>query len=88
MLKYFLFLFPFISVAQEVFKPSVNPLEMIPMSVEATMKADGHLDEPAWKEAKSIFLNFQVEPFQGRKASFSSEVKVIYNQHFYMWGLF
>ncbi len=74
MYKYFLILFPFFSVAQEVFKPSAQPVELFPVAVETYMKADGHLDEPAWKHAKSVFLNFQVEPFQGQKASFSSEV--------------
>jgi hypothetical protein len=86
MLKYFLFLFPFISLAQEVFNPSTTPLELTPKAIDVNMKADGLLDEPAWKDAKSIFLNFQVEPFQGRKASFSSEVKVMYNQNFLYVG--
>lgn len=86
MLKYFLFLFPFISLAQEVFNPSTTPLELIPKAIDVNMKADGLLDEPAWKDAKSILLNFQVEPFQGRKASFSSEVKVMYNQNFLYVG--
>jgi hypothetical protein len=86
MLKYLLFFFPFISLAQEVFNPSTTPLELIPKAIDVNMKADGLLDEPAWKDAKSIFLNFQVEPFQGRKASFSSEVKVMYNQNFLYVG--
>lgn len=86
MLKYLLIFFPFISLAQEVFNPSTTPLELIPKAIDVNMKADGLLDEPAWKDAKSIFLNFQVEPFQGRKASFSSEVKVMYNQNFLYVG--
>ena len=86
MLKYLFLLFPFISVAQEVFKPSPDAMQLVPLSVEAQMNADGHLDEPAWKDAKSIFLNFQVEPFQGKKASFSSEVKVLYNQQYLYVG--
>ena len=86
MLKYLLFFFPFISLAQEVFNPSTTPLELTPKAIDVNMKADGLLDEPAWKDAKSIFLNFQVEPFQGRKASFSSEVKVMYNQNFLYVG--
>ena len=86
MLKYLFLFFPFISVAQEVFNPSATPLELIPLSINVNMKADGLLDEPAWKDAKSIFLNFQVEPFQGSKASFSSEVKVMYNRNFLYVG--
>jgi hypothetical protein len=86
MLKYLFLFFPFISVAQEVFNPSATPLELIPLSINVNMKADGLLDEPAWKDAKSIFLNFQVEPFQGKKASFSSEVKVMYNRNFLYVG--
>ena len=86
MLKYLLIFFPFISLAQEVFNPSTTPLELTPKAIDVNMKADGLLDEPAWKDAKSIFLNFQVEPFQGRKASFSSEVKVMYNQNFLYVG--
>lgn len=56
--------------------------ELHPLKIEGALKADGHLDEEEWIKAPAVNLAFQVEPFQGRKASFNSTVKLLYNHQF------
>ena len=75
----------FISVplySQSVFSPAEKPVQYQPIHVDETIKADGLLDEPVWKNAQPLYLDYQVEPFQGNKASFKSEVRVLYNHKF------
>jgi hypothetical protein len=79
----YLFLFiSFCSFSQEVFSPISPRKEFQPLKIERALKADGHLDEAEWSNAPSLKIDFQVEPFQGNKASFSSQVKMLYNQQF------
>ena len=79
----YLFLFiSFCSFSQEVFSPIIPRKEFKPLKIERALKADGYLDESEWSNAPSTTLDFQVEPFQGNKASFSSQVKMLYNQQF------
>jgi hypothetical protein len=82
-MRYYLLLFiSFCGYSQEVFKPLEKRMEFHPLKIERTLKADGHLDEDQWMKAPAVNLDFQVEPFQGRKASFQSTVKLLYNQQF------
>ena len=79
----YLFLFlSFCSFSQEVFSPITPRKEFQPLKIERTIKADGYLDEVEWSNAPTTSLEFQVEPFQGNKATFSSRVKMLYNQQF------
>jgi hypothetical protein len=79
----YLFLFiSFCSFSQEVFSPISPRKEFKPLKIERSLRADGYLDELEWSTAPSSFLEFQVEPFQGNKASFSSQVKMLYNHQF------
>ena len=81
-MRYLLLFISFCSFSQEVFKPISPQKEFQPLKIERNLKADGHLDESEWQKAPSISLDYQVEPFQGSKASFSSEVKMLYNHQF------
>ena len=65
-----------------MFKPLEQRKEIQPLKIERVLKADGHLDEAEWVKAPAVNVDFQVEPFQGRKASFSSTVKLLYNRQF------
>ena len=79
----YLFLFiSFCSFSQEVFSPISPRKEFKPLKIERSLRADGYLDELEWSTAPSSFLEFQVGPFQGNKASFSSQVKMLYNHQF------
>ncbi|MCE4216675.1 DUF5916 domain-containing protein [Aquirufa antheringensis] len=79
---YLLLLISFCGYSQEVFKPLEQRKEIQPLKIERVLKADGHLDEAEWVKAPAVNVDFQVEPFQGRKASFSSTVKLLYNRQF------
>jgi hypothetical protein len=81
-MRYLLLLISFCGFSQEVFKPLNPQKEFQPLKIESSLKADGHLDESEWQNAPSVNLDFQVEPFQGRKASFNSTVKMLYNHQF------
>jgi hypothetical protein len=81
-MRYLLLLISFCGFSQEVFKPLNPQKEFQPLKIESSLKADGHLDESEWQNAPSVNLDFQVEPFQGQKASFNSTVKMLYNHQF------
>ncbi|WP_395768377.1 DUF5916 domain-containing protein [Aquirufa sp.] len=81
-MRYLLLLVSFCGFSQEVFKPLNPQKEFQPLKIESSLKADGHLDESEWQNAPSVNLDFQVEPFQGQKASFNSTVKMLYNHQF------
>ncbi len=81
-MRYLLLFISFCGFSQEVFKPLNPQKEFQPLKIESSLKADGHLDESEWHNAPSINLDFQVEPFQGQKASFNSTVKMLYNHQF------
>lgn len=72
--------------AQNVFSPAEKPIEYHPLHMDETLKADGQLDEAIWKKAPVTYLDFQVEPFQGNKSSFQTEVRVVYNHQFLYVG--
>ena len=81
-MRYLFLLLSFCSFSQEVFSPITPRKEFQPLKIERTIKADGYLDEVEWSNAPATSLEFQVEPFQGNKATFSSRVKMLYNQQF------
>lgn len=47
--------------------------------VSDSPKIDGVLDEPMWKNAKTASNFIQIEPYNGKKPSEMSEVKVLYD---------
>ncbi len=81
-MRFLLLFISFCGFSQEVFKPLEQRKEFVPLKIERSLKADGQLDEPEWQQAPTVQLDFQVEPFQGRKASFNSTVKLLYNQQY------
>jgi len=82
----FFILVSFVGLGQNIFSPAETPVEYHPVHMDEAIKADGKLDEAIWKQAKPIFLTFQVEPFQGKLANFKTEVKVLYNHQFLYVG--
>lgn len=81
-MRYLLIFISFCGFSQEVFKPLEQRKEFLPLKIERSLKADGYLDEIEWQRAPTVHLDFQVEPFQGQKASFNSTVKMLYNHQF------
>jgi len=69
-------------VGQDIFTPLNDKKQVTSYSIKSHLKVDGHLDEPEWNLAKPIYLDFQVEPFQGKLASFKTSIRLLSNQHF------
>jgi hypothetical protein len=69
-------------VGQDIFTPLKDKKQVTSYSIKSHLKVDGHLDEPEWNLAKPIYLDFQVEPFQGKLASFKTSIRLLSNQHF------
>lgn len=49
------------------------------VSVASSIRIDGILDEPAWSEATAAGDFIQVEPYNGKPASFRTEVRFLYD---------
>jgi hypothetical protein len=78
----FFLLFPFFTFSQEVFSPLKDKPEAQMTPIQSELVIDGQLSEDEWKLAKPIYLNYQVEPFQGNQASFRTEVRLLGNKQF------
>ncbi len=82
-----LFHFSFIAVclatsltAQETTSFS-KPAAMMAAPVTGTLKIDGQLDEKDWKSAAAIDSFVQVEPVQGGKTTFGTEVRILFDEN-------
>ena len=64
-------------------RPTV-PLNSVPMAqavrVDDAPKMDGTLDDPAWQKATPIADFRQKEPYEGRPATESTEVRILYTR--------
>lgn len=72
--------------AQDIFPPLKEKKQVEAVTVQSNLKVDGHLDEAEWKSAKPIFLDFQVEPFQGQKANFKTSIRLLSSPHYLYVG--
>lgn len=78
------FLFVFLNVAN-----SQNPKREAPATrAVSSVHIDGVLDEPAWADAIAVSDFIQVEPYNGRPATFRTEVRFLYdNQGLYIGAM-
>ncbi|UFH55690.1 carbohydrate binding family 9 domain-containing protein [Spirosoma sp. KNUC1025] len=65
-----------------IFAPPKKPRIIQAVEISDKLKVDGHLDEPEWQRAKPVNRFVQVDPKQGRPATFDTDVRVLYNRHF------
>ncbi|MEM9847315.1 MAG: DUF5916 domain-containing protein [Bacteroidota bacterium] len=76
------------AVAQQVFPPPDQPLEVYATKVGADdITLDGKLEESVWQLAEEISGFTQRDPFQGKAASFDTKVKILYNAEFLYVGV-
>ncbi len=69
-------------MAQDIFAPIKERRQVAAQPIQSSIKVDGHLNEAEWKLAKPVFLEFQVEPFQGEKANFLSSIRLLSSPHY------
>ncbi|GAB3891504.1 carbohydrate binding family 9 domain-containing protein [Spirosoma agri] len=65
-----------------IFAPAKKRVIIQATEIHDRLKIDGHLDEAVWQRAKPIRKFTQVDPKQGRPASFDTDVRVLYNRNF------
>ena len=65
-----------------IFAPSKKPRIIRAVEISDKLKIDGRLDEADWQLARPINRFIQVDPKQGRAATFDTDVRVLYNRHF------
>lgn len=71
----------FLSFGQEIFAPLQERKQVQAHPITTHLKVDGHLDEAEWKLATPIFLEFQVEPYQGKQANFKTAIRLLSSPH-------
>ena len=61
--------------------------EISPTKISEKISIDGILDEPAWQSAEIAGDFVQFQPEKGRKASFKTEVKILYSEDYIYFGI-
>lgn len=69
------------------FKPGPIRREMKAMKIEGTIKIDGLLSEAEWSVAPAFSDFRQIEPYQGKPASYATVIKILYDQKYLYCGI-
>jgi hypothetical protein len=71
-----------------VFKPDSIRREVNAAAIKNTIKIDGNLNEQDWAVAIPASQFVQIEPYQGQKPNFNTDVRVLYNRQNLYFGIF
>ena len=69
------------------FKPGTTRREMKAMKIKGTIKIDGVLSEAEWGLAPPFSDFRQIEPYQGKPASYATVIKILYDQKYLYCGI-
>ena len=61
--------------------------DITPLKISEKISIDGNLDEPAWESAETAGNFVQFQPEKGKKASFKTEVKILYSEDYIYFGI-
>ncbi|MEN8221828.1 MAG: DUF5916 domain-containing protein [Acidobacteriota bacterium] len=61
--------------------------EISPLKIAGKILIDGKLDEPVWRSAETAGDFVQFQPVKGEKASFKTEVKILYSDELIYFGI-
>lgn len=70
------------------FPPSTTPIKVISKKTKGKIKIDGILNEEDWKNIKPITNFYRMEPKQGGKYVYVTEVKVLFDDRYLYVGAF
>jgi hypothetical protein len=70
-----------------IFRPDSVKKEMMAVKISGIIKIDGLLNEEEWRLAAASPEFIEVDPRQGAKPGFKTEVKVLYNRQFLYFGI-
>jgi hypothetical protein len=65
-----------------IFAPSVKPRTIQAVEIKNKLRIDGRLDEADWQQSRLARRFVQVDPQQGRPATFATDVRVLYNRQY------
>ncbi|MFT5877844.1 MAG: hypothetical protein ACI8SA_001709 [Dokdonia sp.] len=68
------------TLAQNIFEPPIDKLSVSALYTETEINIDGTLSEDTWNKAVALTDFVQVEPNQGEKSAFKTNVKVLYDE--------
>ncbi|GAB4045825.1 carbohydrate binding family 9 domain-containing protein [Spirosoma litoris] len=65
-----------------IFAPSPKRKIIKAVEISDKLRIDGYLNEADWQRAKPVNRFIQVDPAQGKRANFDTDIRVLYNRHF------
>lgn len=72
----------------DIFPPPAKQPEIFATAVTGEIIIDGRLNEQAWKNTPVVTNFFQIEPNQGAKPGFDTEVRILYDKRFLYFGVY
>ncbi len=87
-LLFILWLCPLIIFAQSTFPPPEHPIRIKALKTKEKIILDGKLDEKDWRDAPPIGNFVVVEPHQGTKPKFNTEVKILFDSAYLYIGAY
>lgn len=72
----------------DIFPPPAKQPEIYATRTSEALIIDGRLNEAAWRSTPVILNFFQIEPNQGAKPSFDTEVRILYDKRFIYFGVY
>ncbi len=70
-----------------VFSPDTVKREITATRIQNSLRVDGRLDEPEWKQAVPAAGFLQIDPFQGQAPRYGSSTMVLFNRQFLYFGI-
>ncbi len=73
---------------QNVFPPPPQPQVIMAKEAVTGIRLDGRLDDPDWRQASLINQFFRIEPRQGGRYGYPTEVRVLFDARHLYFGVF
>lgn len=79
-----------IAFAQDasIFEPDSIKKKIEALQISSSIRIDGVMNDAEWRKVKPTSGFTQIEPFQGKKPTHDTEVKVLYNKQYLYFGIF
>ncbi len=71
-----------------IFEPDSIKKKIEALQIRSSLRIDGIMNDAEWRKVKPTSGFTQIEPFQGKKPTQDTEVKVLYNKQYLYFGIF
>src|SRR5215210_5806290 len=72
----------------DIFPPPAKQPQVFATATTEALVIDGRLSEHAWRTTPVVTNFFQIEPNQGAKPGFDTEVRILYDKRFLYFGVY